>query len=180
MRIGTRNRNRRRIQVVCLDWGDNSNVSLSMGITWLMVYGVFPNQSRGSENRRNIAEDKPVLSSAQETSSSISTPSLKQLADNLQTPARWTMQRFILPSQTILTHPPRGEATHRSFRVNVLHVIYTIPYTIYHYHPRHHNHHHHHHRWITPDRSDSIDSRRWKSHGVNNKCLIGLFCFLSV
>lgn len=130
MRIGTRNRNRRRIQVVCLDWGDNSNVSLSMGITCLMVYGVFPNQRRGPENRRNIAEDKPILSSAQETSSSISTPSLKQLADNLQTPARWTMQRFILPSQTILTHPPRGEATHRSFRVNVLHVIYTIPYTI--------------------------------------------------
>lgn len=67
---------------------------------------------------------------------------------------------------------PECDATHRSFRVNVLHVIYTRHHHHHqHHHPRHHNHHH---RWITlHSGSDSIDSSwrsRWKSHGVNNKC----------
>lgn len=73
------------------------------------------------------------------------------------------MHRFVRPSQA------QYDATHRSFRVNVLHVIYTRHHH-QHHHPRHHNHHH---RWITLYfGSDSIDSRwrRCKSHGVNNKC----------
>lgn len=121
-------------------------------------------EKKKQKKQKKEQQEESILSSAFERHRHHQYPrGPQQLADNLQT------------NNASLCTPipgPECDATHRSFRVNVLHVIYTRhQHHHQHHHPRHHNHHH---RWITlHSGSDSIDSSwrsRWKSHGVNNKC----------